>query len=97
MVTSSFSACIGQLFWKLATNGSIGYLIGGFALYGIGALIMIIAYRFGSLSVLQPILSINYVISTLIGYFILSEELSIINIIGVFTTIIGVILIVRGD
>ena len=97
MIISSFSVCIGQLFWKLATDGNIGYLIGGFALYGIGALIMIIAYKFGSLPVLQPILSINYVISCLVGHFILSEDLSKTNIMGVFIIIAGVILIAGGD
>ncbi|MFK2179903.1 EamA family transporter [Bacteroides fragilis] len=97
MIISSFSICIGQFFWKLSTDGCIGYLISGFALYGIGALIMIIAYKFGSLSVLQPILSINYAISLLIGHFILSEELSKTNIIGVFIIIVGVILIAGGD
>lgn len=63
MIISSFCVCIGQLLWKFAVNGNIEYLLSGFALYGIGVLSMIIAYKFGSLSVLQPILSINYIIS----------------------------------
>ena len=69
----------------------------GFLLYGIGALIMVIAYRFGSLSVLQPMLSINYVLSILIGYYFLEEQINIINIIGVVAIIAGVTSIAGGD
>lgn len=97
MIVSSICVCIGQLFWKLGTDGSLSQLIVGFILYGMGALVMIAAYKFGSLSVLQPILSINYVISILIGYYILEEQLNYINILGVAAIISGVILIAGGD
>ena len=56
MLISSLCVCIGQLFWKLYASGSILFLILGFAFYGVGALIMIYAYKFGNLSVLQPML-----------------------------------------
>ena len=69
----------------------------GFVLYGIGALCMIISYKFGKVSVLQPILSLNYVISSILGYFILSEAMSPNKIIGIFVIIVGVILIAGGD
>jgi len=58
---------------------------------------MMAAYRFGSLSVLQPILSINYVLSCLIGYFWLGEHLAVVNVLGVAAVFIGVILIAEGD
>lgn len=97
MVLSSIVVCLGQLLWKLGANGDLLMLAEGFALYGIGALIMIIAYRFGSLSVLQPILSLNYVISLLVGYFFLNESVSLYNILGVIVIISGVYLIATGD
>ena len=97
MVLSSIVVCLGQLLWKLGANGDILILAEGFALYGIGALIMIVAYRFGSLSVLQPILSLNYVISLLVGYFFLNESISLYNILGVIIIIGGVYLIATGD
>lgn len=97
MVLSSIVVCLGQLLWKLGANGDLLTLAEGFALYGIGALIMIIAYRFGSLSVLQPILSLNYVISLLVGYFFLNESVSLYNILGVIVIISGVYLIATGD
>lgn len=97
MVLSSIIVCLGQFLWKMGANGNLILLGGGFLLYGIGAIFMIIAYKFGSLSVLQPILSLNYVISLLIGYFVLNEHVSIYNLVGVSVIIIGVYLIATGD
>lgn len=97
MLVSSLMACLGQLLWKISTQGELLYLFCGFLLYGLGAIVMMVAYRYGSLSVLQPILSVNYVLSLLIGYFILDENISYLNILGVIVIILGVILIAGGD
>lgn len=96
MLLSSICVCIGQLLWKLSTSGNIILLL-GFFFYGIGALIMIVAYRFGELSVLQPMLSLNYILSIFLAVIILKEEITILKVIGVFVIITGVIMIARGD
>ena len=57
MLISSICVCVGQMLWKLSESESIWLLLGGFCCYGIGALVMIVAYKYGSLSVLQPMLS----------------------------------------
>jgi len=72
---------------------NIMYILGGFAIYAVGALLMIIAYRYGELSVLQPINSMSYVFSAIIAVFILHERMSLINIIGIFFIVSGVIFI----
>ena len=72
-------------------------MVSPFGLYGIGALIMIIAFRFGSLSVLQPMLSLNYVLSMLLAVFILNETITVTKLAGLFIIITGVILIGGGD
>jgi undecaprenyl phosphate-alpha-L-ara4N flippase subunit ArnE len=98
MIVSSICVCFGQLFWKIASNSNtIGYLFVGFLLYGVGAIIMIIAYKFGSLSVLQPMLSMNYVLSLIIAHVILGESITTFKFVGVVIIIIGVILIGCGD
>lgn len=97
MVISSICVCVGQLFWKLSVDKGILFLVIGFALYGIGAIVMIIAYKFGSLSVLQPMLSLNYILSTILATTILNEKLTLVKVIGVLIIIIGVILIGGGD
>jgi drug/metabolite transporter (DMT)-like permease len=97
MCFSSICVCIGQLLWKLSVDNGLLSLLLGFALYGIGALVMIIAYRYGSLSVLQPILSLNYVFSIILAYVVLNEQITFIKLIGVLIIIAGVILIAGGD
>ena len=97
IILSSICVCIGQLFWKLGANGSYMYIIFGFCLYGTGALLMLISYKYGSLSVLQPMLSLNYVITIFLSYFVLNEQITINKLIGIFIIIFGVILIGRGD
>ena len=90
MCISSVCACVGQLLWKMSENSEIWLILVGFCIYGIGALIMIIAYKFGSLSVLQPFLSLNYVLSTILGA-------AVAKIAGVLIIITGVMLIGGGD
>ncbi|OJU12357.1 MAG: hypothetical protein BGN88_10740 [Clostridiales bacterium 43-6] len=97
MLISSACVCTGQLFWKLSANGNLLFLLTGFCFYGLGALIMIVAYKFGSLSVLQPMLSVNYVISILIAPFFLSEPVTLFKIAGVLIIMTGVVLIAGGD
>lgn len=97
MLLSSICVCIGQLLWKLSTSGNIILLLSGFFFYGVGALIMIVAYRFGELSILQPMLSLNYVLSILLAVTILKEEITILKFIGVLVIIAGVVIIAGGD
>lgn len=98
MMISALIVCIGQLMWKLyATNQNYIFLLQGFFLYGIGALIMIKAYVFGSLSVLQPVLCSNYIFAMVIGFFVLHETINIFKLIGVLIIIIGIYMLALGD
>lgn len=97
MLLSSLCVCIGQLLWKLSAGLGIGALLLGFGFYGVGALVMIIAYRFGKLSVLQPMLSLNYVLSIILAAVILKERVSLLKCIGVLVIIAGVVMIAGGD
>jgi len=69
------------------------YLLGGYAIYAAGALSMIFAYRYGELSVLQPINSMSFVFSTIIALFILHEKIPVLNIVGITLIITGVVVI----
>lgn len=97
MLLSSICVCIGQLLWKISSENGVIFLLFGFAFYGIGALIMIVAYKFGSLSVLQPMLSLNYIISIVLAKTILNESITLMKLIGILIIIVGVILIGGGD
>ena len=97
MIISSICVCVGQLLWKLSTTYGLLVMLIGFGFYGMGALIMIIAYKFGKVSVLQPMLSLNYVLSLVLAAVILKEEITILKCIGALIIISGVILIAGGD
>ena len=94
---SSMFICTGQLFWKISVLGNIWYLYGGFILYALGTVFMFTAYRFGSMSVLQPMLSMNYVFSAIIAVRILNENISPLKLIGIIIITMSVVLIGGSD
>ena len=93
MLVSSICVCVGQLLWKLSAAQGIIVMLAGFCFYGVGALVMIIAYKYGKLSVLQPMLSLNYVLSIFLAAVVLKEQITLLKSIGVLIIIAGVILI----
>lgn len=97
MILSSVFVSIGQLFWKLYYEYGIFCIIIGFSLYVSGAFLMLTAYKFGRLSVLQPILSFNYIFSLLLANYVLSELISITKIVGIIIIIFGIFMICAGD
>ena len=97
MVFSALFASFGQMFWKMFHTDGLWALVLGLALYAAGALVMIIAYRFGKLSVLQPMLCLSYVFAIFIAYFILGEQLTTMKLAGIAVVVFGVIMIVGGD
>lgn len=97
MLCASLCVCLGQLCWKLSSQYGILVLLLGFGLYGLGALITLTAYRFGSLSVLQPVLSLNYVLTVVLAALVLREEITPLRIAGILCVMGGVLLICGGD
>lgn len=105
MVCSAVIVSFGQMYWKVfrmedahgIVPSGVGALVLGFALYAVGALLMIYAYRFGKLSVLQPILALSYVLAIFIAVFLLGEHMTPLRVSGVIVIVIGVLLIGGGD
>ena len=94
MLLSSLLTCTGQLCWKLSVGqNSILFLLAGFGLYGCGALLMIIALRYGDLFQLHPLLSAGYILSVILGVAVLHEPVTGRKIIGIAVIIAGLILI----
>ena len=83
MACASLCVCLGQLFWKLSGTQTLWWLLPGFALYGLGALVMLAAYRYGSVSVLQPVLALNYVLTVVLAAAVLREDISPLRIAGI--------------
>jgi len=94
MLLSSALACTGQLVWKLsARDTSVLLMLLGLALYGGGAFLMIIALRYGDLSVLHPMMSSGYVMSLFLGALVLEERVTPRRIAGVVLVILGLVFI----
>ena len=97
MACASLCVCLGQLFWKLSGTQTLWWLLPGFALYGLGALVMLAAYRYGSVSVLQPVLALNYVLTVVLAAAVLREDISPLRIAGIVCVTVGVVLVCGGD
>lgn len=97
IIISALFTSVGQLFWKLSAGSDLKYVFLGFVCYGLGAVIMIIAFRFGSLSVLHPFMSVGYIFALILGRLQLKERVSPIECIAVAIIILGVTLIGGGD
>ena len=97
ILLASMCICIGQLFWKISVLGNIWYLCGGFVLYGVGTVLMFSAYRFGSMSILQPMLSMNYVFGIILAVKILNENIGVLQLIGIIIITMSVILLGGSD
>ena len=97
IVFASLLTAYGQMLWKISNGSELKYIITGFALYGIGAVLMIIAFRYGRLSVLHPMMSFGYIFVIILGKTILKESVTPIQLIATAIIICGVILIGGGD
>jgi drug/metabolite transporter (DMT)-like permease len=73
------------------------YLIGGFFLLGITAVLFIVALKYGDLTVLYPILATSYIWVAVASPFIFpSDSLNTLKVLGIATIIIGIYFIARG-
>ena len=97
MVASSVFVAFGQMFWKMFHTEGLWALVLGLVLYAAGAVFMIVAYKYGKLSVLQPMLCLAYVFAIFIAVFILQEVMTPFRLAGIIVIIVGVILIGGGD
>ena len=90
----------GQLFFKLGSEKIFGFLsffnllvIFGLFFYAIGAVIYIFALKRGEVSVIAPLMALNYVWVTLFSMFILKETINGLRFLGIASVVIGVVII----
>ena len=98
ILLSAATACVGQLLWKLAARSdSLVLVIIGLALYGCGALLMIVALKYGELSVLHPMMSAGYVLSLVLGALVLNEHITVLRGVGVAVIIVGLVFLSSSE
>jgi uncharacterized membrane protein len=78
--------------WSWVTNVKV---LGGMVLYGLSAILFIVALKHGNLSVLYPVIATSYIWVALISSKFLGEPLSVTQWIGIGLILGGVVLIVR--
>lgn len=68
-------------------------LIAGLFLYGIGAVMLIVSFKGGDVSVLYPIIATSYIWVSLLSNYYFGEQLNIYKWIGIALIIAGISLI----
>ncbi len=73
---------------------TIPELLLGLTCYGIGAIAYILLLTRVNLSIAAPAVSVGYIFSVLLGYFILKEPIPLLRLVGLGFIVTGVILVV---
>jgi undecaprenyl phosphate-alpha-L-ara4N flippase subunit ArnE len=97
LLTTIFTSAA-QVFYKTAsarlpeivTNWP---LLAGMVCYGIGAVLMILSFKGGEVSVLTPFLATSYLWVTLASYLVFGEEIGMLKIVGVCVIMLGISII----
>ena len=73
--------------WKILSNLP---LFGGLACYGLSTMLLVLALRYGELSVLYPIIALTYVWVSILSVTMLGETLNVFKFIGLVLIVAGV-------
>lgn len=68
----------------------------GLALYGVSAMLYIIALRRIPMSVALPSTAVSYVVATVIGYYAFAEPLGVPKVAGISMICLGVLMLTAG-
>ncbi|MFE1745900.1 EamA family transporter [Coleofasciculus sp. H7-2] len=69
-------------------------LLAGLACYGLGAFVYILLLTRVNLSIAGPAVSLTYVFSVLLGYFIFREAIPLSRVVGLGLIVSGVVLVI---
>lgn len=105
VIFSTFLISISHVLWKFGANTlkfnlisiiTNYYIMGGLALYAFITLLILIAYKGGEVSVLNPIIATSYIWTTILSIIIFADIINSSKVIGIFIVIIGVSLVGYG-
>ena len=106
VIASTALTATAQIFYKIAANNmtlslasitSNLHLFIGLFIYGVAAMMLIIALKYGELSVLYPIISLSFVWVNLLSMRFLAEPLTALKWTGIIFIIAGVSFIGFGN
>ena len=100
VLLSTLTSTAAQVFFKLASHtfafslsGISIWLLLGFISYSISAVLLVLAFRHGELSVFNPLQSAEFIWTLIASWLILKEVISIQNVIGVSIIFLGIIIL----
>jgi drug/metabolite transporter (DMT)-like permease len=82
-----------ELVLAIATNL---HLVAGISLYGVFTFLLVLALRDGELSLLYPVIALNYVWVTVLSLLLFRETMNPFKALGIFAIMLGVMVIGRG-
>ena len=97
ILISSLTLALSQFFWKISLGNNLFWIVAGFLIAGIGMILMIIAYKHGSLSIIHPFMSMSYVIGIGLGVIVLDEKINSLIVLGLIFIVLGNFFIGGGD
>jgi multidrug transporter EmrE-like cation transporter len=71
-------------------------LMGGYFLYGISTLLLVLALKDGELSLLYPVIALTYVWVTVLSFLIFHDRINPWKLIGISLIVVGVGVLGRG-
>lgn len=80
--------------WRILSNLP---LFGGLACYGISTILLVLALRYGELSVLYPIIALTYVWVAFLSVALLGESLNVFKVLGLVLIVSGVAVLGRKE
>lgn len=83
--------------WPIALQVAVNpYIVLGLGFYVISVVAWLIGLSRVDVSVAYPLLSLGYIVTTVLAYFILHEQISVARIAGIMIILIGVFLVTRS-
>ena len=104
VISSTVLSSLGSFYMKVASKSMNGIktvinmpLIGALSLHTLSAIMGVIAYRGGELTVLVPLASLNYIWASLLAIKYLGEKMNTWKCIGVVSIMLGISIMGYGD
>ena len=72
-------------------------LMGGYCLYGLSTLLLVLALKDGELSLLYPVIALTYVWVTALSFMIFHDDLNPWKLLGIVLIVSGVAVLGKGD
>ena len=79
--------------WGMITNIP---LMGGYCLYGISTLLLVLALKDGELSLLYPVIALTYVWVTFLSFLIFRDAINPWKLVGIILIVVGVAVLGKG-